>query len=139
MAAQTTKKAKGVEYLVLRDDPDKLTPVVLSLDFLTADTWNTNSYMGINIRPEINIPKYGQINIDYRLAYLDGTAGSSIFVSMEIIAGEGNGVPHPWPRFHGAPSAELECLRRPPWAISKPVLAREIQGSGRETTPSHGG
>ena len=90
MAAQTTKKAKGkeVEYLVLRDDPDKLTPVVLSLDFLTADTWNTNSYMGINIRPEINIPKYGQINIDYRLAYLDGTAGSSILSNQLIPEGK---------------------------------------------------
>ncbi|MBI3235175.1 MAG: hypothetical protein HYZ42_14260, partial [Bacteroidetes bacterium] len=82
-------KDKKVEYRVLRDDPDKLTPVVLSLDFLTADTWNTNSFMGINIRPEINIPKYGQINIDYRKAYLDANTSNKTFLSDKQLAPEG--------------------------------------------------
>jgi hypothetical protein len=83
------QKGKEVEYSVLRNDPAKLTPVVLSLDFLTADTWNTNSYMGINIRPEINIPKYGQINIDYRRAFLDNNARGSDYLSGKQLAPEG--------------------------------------------------
>jgi hypothetical protein len=75
---QTKRNDEGVEYTIIQDDPYNLTPLVLNLDFLTADTWNTNSYMGINIRPEINIPKYGQINIDFRKAYLDGNTGESV-------------------------------------------------------------
>lgn len=80
LAAGTTvaqaqhKKGSKVEYLVLVDNPDRMRPVILSLDILTADTWNTNSYMGYGARADVNLLRYGTLTFDYRKGYLDGNA-----------------------------------------------------------------
>lgn len=64
------KKAGYTNYKVLVDDPDHLHPLFLSFDILTADTWNTSSYMGYGLRAEANVLRYGSISFDYRKGYL---------------------------------------------------------------------
>lgn len=64
------KKAGYTNYRVLVDDPDHVHPLFVSFDILTADTWNTSSYMGYGLRAEANVLRYGNISFDYRKGYL---------------------------------------------------------------------
>ncbi len=64
------KSGSMVEYKVIWDNPDKIKPVVISLDLLTADTWNTSSYMGYGVRADVNAPRFGSLLFDYRKGYL---------------------------------------------------------------------
>lgn len=68
--AQYYRSGSTVNYRVLRDDPDNLRPVVLSLDVLTADTWNLDGYLGYGMRADVNLKKYGTVIMDYRKGYL---------------------------------------------------------------------
>lgn len=61
---------KTVGYRVLLDNPDMVHPVFVALDILTADTWNTSSYMGYGLRGDFNARRYGSISFDYRKGYL---------------------------------------------------------------------
>jgi hypothetical protein len=77
ITAQTTYKYGGsTTYKVLIDNPDDITPVIIGINPLVADTWNTNSNMGIGVFVSVNILKYGSVNIDWNKAYLDGIKGS---------------------------------------------------------------
>lgn len=64
------RNGSTVNYSVLRDDPDRIRPVVVSLDLLATDTWNTSSYLGYGVRADVNVLKYGSVLVDYRKGYL---------------------------------------------------------------------
>ncbi len=64
------KSNNTVGYRVLIDNPDKVHPVFVALDLLTADTWNTSSFMGYGLRADINARRFGSISFDYRKGYL---------------------------------------------------------------------
>ncbi len=63
-------KSRMVGYKVLVDNPDKLRPGFVCLDILTADTWNTSSFMGYGLRSGFNASKFGSVSFDYRKGYL---------------------------------------------------------------------
>lgn len=71
-AQRSTYKTTGktVGYSVLLDDPNKVHPVFVAFDILTADTWNSSSFMGYGLRADINARRYGSISFDYRKGYL---------------------------------------------------------------------
>jgi hypothetical protein len=68
--AQYYGSGSTVNYKVLRDDPDRIRPVVVTLDVLATDTWNTSSYLGYGLRADVNVLKYGSVLVDYRKGYL---------------------------------------------------------------------
>lgn len=83
--AQTTHTSSGnTEYETIINDPDKLKPILIGFNALAADTWNTNSYMGIGVFTQVNILKYGSVNFDWKKAYFDGIKGLKNHRGIEL-------------------------------------------------------
>jgi hypothetical protein len=76
--------SQNVQYKVLTNDPDKLKPILIGFNALVADTWGTNSYMGIGAFAQVNILKYGSVNVDWTKAYLDMVKGIKNHRGIEI-------------------------------------------------------
>jgi len=75
--SQTTYISGGsTSYKVIIDNPDDITPVIIGINPLVADTWNTNSYMSVGAFMSVNILKYGSVTIDWNKAFFDGIKGS---------------------------------------------------------------
>lgn len=83
--SQTTYKSGGsTKYKILTDNPDNIKPVIIGFNALVADTWGTNSYMGIGAFVQVNVLKYGSVNIDWKKAYFDMVKGVKNHRGIEI-------------------------------------------------------
>lgn len=80
----TNSKGGSMDYEVLTDNPNKLKPILIGLNPLVADTWNTNSYMGIGAFLHVNILKYGSVSFDWKKAYFDMVKGIKNHRGIEI-------------------------------------------------------
>jgi hypothetical protein len=68
--SSVTKTGRSVNYKILLDNPDKLRPLFIAFDAVTADTWGSSSYMGYGLRANLNASHYGSLAFDYRKGYL---------------------------------------------------------------------
>lgn len=71
ISQSTTKKGGTLDYTIIKDDPDNLKPIIIGFNPLVADTWGTNSYMGIGAFVHVNVLKYGSVTVDWKKAYFD--------------------------------------------------------------------